>query len=70
MDHELFVAMVGSGRQACQGLLPNDLSSLRLDIVRLPVVNLTDRSFLDSVFQPLRQPGGLQLYHATESNAG
>ncbi|KAJ0415895.1 hypothetical protein BJY00DRAFT_304530 [Aspergillus carlsbadensis] len=57
MDHELLIAMVSSGLQARQVLLPNESSSPRLDVAELPVVNIADKSFLDS------------LYHATDSNA-
>ncbi|BCR91870.1 uncharacterized protein ACHE_70713A [Aspergillus chevalieri] len=69
MEHNLLTAMVNDGLQARQALLPNDLSPPRLDIVRLPVVNLTEKSFQDSIFQPYKSSGGLRLYHGTDSNA-
>lgn len=66
MDRELLM-MVNDGLQARQALLPNNSSPPRLDIVRLPVVNLTEQSFVDSIFR--KPSGGLELYHATDSNA-
>lgn len=59
MEHSLLTAMVNDGLQACQALLPNNLLLPQLDIARLPVVNLTEKSFLDSIFQPHKPPGGL-----------
>ncbi|BCR92601.1 uncharacterized protein ACHE_80501A [Aspergillus chevalieri] len=63
MGHNLLTAMVNDGLQARQALLPNNLSPPRLDIVRLSVVNLTEKSFLDLIFQPHKSSGGLRLYH-------
>lgn len=63
MGHNLLTAMVNDGLQARQALLPNNLSPPRLYIVRLSVVNLTEKSFLDLIFQPHKSSGGLQLYH-------
>ncbi|KAL3428990.1 uracil phosphoribosyltransferase-domain-containing protein [Aspergillus tetrazonus] len=69
MDHKLLTAIVTDGLQASQALLPNNSSPPRLDTSRLPVVNLTDKSLLDSIFQPHKPSGDLRLYHATDSNA-
>ncbi|KAL4788519.1 uracil phosphoribosyltransferase-domain-containing protein [Aspergillus varians] len=69
MDRELLLAMVSNGLQARQALLPNGSSLPRLDTARLPVVDLMATAFINAIFQPRNPPGGLQLYHATESAA-
>ncbi|KAL4923758.1 uracil phosphoribosyltransferase-domain-containing protein [Aspergillus undulatus] len=69
MDRELLSAMVSDRLQARQALLPSSSTIPRLDLARLPVVDITEKSFVDSVFQPHKPSGGLKLYHATDTNA-
>ncbi|KAL5042409.1 hypothetical protein BDW71DRAFT_200619 [Aspergillus fruticulosus] len=69
MDQELLTAMVSNRLQACQALLPNNLSPPQLDVATLPVVNLTGTAFLDSIFQLRKRPGGMRLYDAMDTNA-
>ncbi|KAL4923023.1 uncharacterized protein BDV17DRAFT_296752 [Aspergillus undulatus] len=68
MDHELLRAMVSNGLQARQALLPSSSTIPRLNLARLPVVDITEKSFVDSVFKSHKPSGGLNLYHATDTN--
>ena len=69
MDHELSSAIVNNGLQACQALLPSSSTIPRLDLARLPVVDITKKSSVDLVFQPHKPFRGLKLYHNTNTNA-
>jgi uracil phosphoribosyltransferase/phosphoserine phosphatase/adenylate kinase len=69
MERELLTEIRDNGLQARQVLLPNDTSPPLLDTAKLPVANLTERSFLDEIFQPHGRSGGVRLHHATDSHA-
>ncbi|KAL4742378.1 uracil phosphoribosyltransferase-domain-containing protein [Aspergillus similis] len=69
MERELSNKIVNNRLQARQVLLPNNSSPPLLDATMLPVANLTERSFLDSILQPHRRSGGIRLHHATDSHA-
>ncbi|KAL4750459.1 hypothetical protein BDW72DRAFT_213356 [Aspergillus terricola var. indicus] len=68
MERELLAEIVNNRLQARQVLLPNSSPPL-LDTAMLPVVSLTERSFLDSIFQPHKRSGGVRLHHDTDSHA-
>ncbi|KAL4939264.1 hypothetical protein BDV06DRAFT_38815 [Aspergillus oleicola] len=69
MDLELYSSIKNKGLQARQALLLNESSPPRIDIARLPVVDLTEESFIASIFQRHKSSGSLALHHATDSNA-
>ncbi|KAL4812796.1 uracil phosphoribosyltransferase-domain-containing protein [Aspergillus spinulosporus] len=69
MKRKLLTEIEDNGLKARQVLLPNNSSPPLLDTTKLPIANLTERSFLDSIFQPRKRPGGVRLYHATDSHA-
>ncbi|CBF78690.1 hypothetical protein AN7288.2 [Aspergillus nidulans FGSC A4] len=69
MEHKLLTEIRDNGLQARQVLLPVNTSPPLLDTAKLPVANLTEKSFLDEIFQPLGRPGGVRLHHATDSHA-
>lgn len=68
MDMALINAIDNKGLKARQILLPSHASP-RLDIAKLPLVQLTDPDFANLVF--CRRPRGptLQVLHATDKNA-
>ncbi|KAL4761081.1 uracil phosphoribosyltransferase-domain-containing protein [Aspergillus foveolatus] len=68
MKLKLLTEIKDNGLQARQVLLPNNTSPPLLDTTRLPVANLTEKSFLDEIFQPHGRPGGIRLHHATDSH--
>ncbi|KAL4964407.1 uracil phosphoribosyltransferase-domain-containing protein [Aspergillus stella-maris] len=69
MDAELLSAIKVDGLQACQVLLPNDSTTPRLDTTRLPLVDLTARSFVNSIILPDRAMRSLHLLHSTDNKA-
>ncbi|KIK59250.1 hypothetical protein GYMLUDRAFT_74517 [Collybiopsis luxurians FD-317 M1] len=66
MDAALARAIDQEGLRAEQVLLPGTTSP-RLDLVKLPVVDITDSDFIESIV--LRSPRRLQVFHATNRNA-
>ncbi|KAH6664455.1 uracil phosphoribosyltransferase-domain-containing protein [Halenospora varia] len=67
MDAALLNAIDNDGLQARQALLPSNASP-RLDTTKLPLIQLTDPRFIDSIIRRRsRQP--LQVLHATDRNA-
>ncbi|KAL3431977.1 uracil phosphoribosyltransferase-domain-containing protein [Aspergillus tetrazonus] len=68
MKRELLTEIQHNGLQARQVLLPNNTSPPLLDTAKLPVANLTEKSFLDEIFQLHGRPGGVRLHHATDSH--
>ncbi|KAL2818252.1 uracil phosphoribosyltransferase-domain-containing protein [Aspergillus cavernicola] len=68
MDRELLAAIDKDGLRARQALLPSNCP-LRLDTAKLPVVDLTGDGLVKLVVQHRNPPGGLQIVHATCSNA-
>lgn len=68
MKCELLTEIKDNGLQARQVLLPNNTSPPLLDTAKLPVANLTEKSFLDEIFQLHGRPGGVRLHHATDSH--
>lgn len=68
MDAALSTAIENNGLRARQALLPSTASP-RLDTIRLPLIQLTEPVFLNSIFCRRRQQAGLQVLHATEKNA-
>ncbi|KAL4952141.1 uracil phosphoribosyltransferase-domain-containing protein [Aspergillus filifer] len=69
MDAKLLSAIKDDGLQARQTLLPNDSTTPRLDVSRLPLVDLTERFFVDSIILSDKATRGLQLLHATDKEA-
>lgn len=64
MDAALMDAINNQGLQACQVLLPSNATP-RLDTTKLPLVQLTDQDFIDSVLCPRGLHAGAQVIHAT-----
>ncbi|KAL4789581.1 uracil phosphoribosyltransferase-domain-containing protein [Aspergillus venezuelensis] len=69
MDAKLLSAIEVDGLQACQALLPNNSTMPRLDINNLPLVDLIEKFFVDSIILPNKTMRGLQLLHATGNEA-
>jgi uracil phosphoribosyltransferase len=68
MDAALMNAIDNDGLQARQALLPSNASP-RLDTTRLPLIQLTEHEFVDSVLCRRSQHAGIQVLHATDRNA-
>lgn len=68
MDAALMDAINSGGLQAHQTLLPSDVSP-RLDTIRLPLVQLTDKEFIDSVSFSRSHPAIRGVFHATDTVA-
>ena len=68
MDAALINAIDNEGLRAQQALLPSSASP-RLDTEKLPLIQLTDPKFRDSVFCRRSRQAGIELYHATDRNA-
>jgi uracil phosphoribosyltransferase/phosphoserine phosphatase/adenylate kinase len=67
MDAALLNAIDNDSLSAQQALLPSNASP-RLDTTKLPLIQLTDPEFIDSVIRR-RSQHPLQVLHATERNA-
>lgn len=69
MDVQLLRAINFDGLEARQALLPRNVSP-RLDITKIPLIELRDPTFFESIICP-RQNGDsrFRLLHATEKNA-
>ncbi|KAI9770973.1 MAG: hypothetical protein M1840_002677 [Geoglossum simile] len=63
MDMALMKAIIDDGLQTCQTILPSNASPW-LDTTQLPLVQLTDHKFIDSVLHRR-----IQVVHATDRNA-
>lgn len=68
MDAELTKAIDKNGLKAKQALLPSTASP-RLDTTKLPLVDLTDKEFVDSIFRQSVQRPGLRVLLATYKSA-
>ncbi len=68
MDAALMKAIENDGLRARQTLLPSNVSP-RLDTNRLPLIQLKEPNFLNSILCRRSQHAGLQVLHATEKNA-
>lgn len=68
MDAALTKAIDNDGLKASQAVLPSNASP-RLDITKLPIINLIGPEFVDSLLGDRYTPGGLQVLCATERNA-
>ncbi|KAK3944418.1 uracil phosphoribosyltransferase-domain-containing protein [Diplogelasinospora grovesii] len=68
MDAALSRAIDNDGLHARQALLPSDVRP-RLDTTRLPLVELSDRDFIDAILGTRKQPAASRLLHATDCNA-
>lgn len=68
MDAALMNAIDIDGLRAHQAVLPSSASP-RLDTIRLPLINLTGHTFVDSVLRHCSQHPGLKVVHATNRNA-
>lgn len=68
MDAALTSAIDNDGLRACQALLPSTASP-RLDVAKLPVIELTDPEFVKSLLSDRYTHGGLQVLCATNENA-
>lgn len=67
MEAALLDAIDNGGLRAQQVLLPSNVSP-RLDTTKLPLVDITDPEFIESVFRRPRCPS-LQVLHATSKSA-
>ena len=68
MDTKLLDAINYQGLRARQVLLPGNVSP-RLDVTTVPVVNLTEDEFVDSVLYRRSQRSKCQIVHATDKGA-
>jgi len=68
MDKELTEAIDKKGLKAKQALLPNTASP-RLDTTKLPLVDLTDKEYVDSIFRQSVQRSGPRVLLATYKSA-
>jgi uracil phosphoribosyltransferase/adenylate kinase/phosphoserine phosphatase len=68
MDTALMNAIDNGGLQARQALLPSTVSP-RLDTTKLPLAQLTEHGFIDSVFRRRSRHATIQVTHATDRNA-
>lgn len=68
MDKELAEAIDKNGLRAEQALLPSTASS-RLDTTELPLVDLADKEFVDSIFRQSVQRPGPRVLLATHKSA-
>ncbi|KAI9677176.1 MAG: hypothetical protein M1829_002750 [Trizodia sp. TS-e1964] len=59
---------IDNGLQARQVLLPSSAFP-RLDATKLPLIQLTEHEFIDSILCRQSQNPGIQVLHATEKNA-
>jgi uracil phosphoribosyltransferase/phosphoserine phosphatase/adenylate kinase len=67
MEAELLDAIDNGGLRARQVLLPSNVSQ-RLDTTKLPLVNITDPEFIESVFRRRPRRPGPQVLHASSKN--
>lgn len=68
MDAALLNAIDNDGLRARQALLPSNASP-RLDTTKLPLVQLTDPEFIDSIIRRRGSRHPFQVLHATDRNA-
>ena len=68
MDTILTNAIDNDNLRAHQALLPYDVSP-RLDITKLPVINLTGKEFVDDVFGRHNRRKDIQVLHETDKSA-
>lgn len=68
MDAALTIAIDNEGFRARQTTLPSS-STPRLNTTKLPLVQITEQGFLDSVFCRRGRPAPLQVLHATKKSA-
>ena len=68
MDAALTKAIDNDGLKASQVVLPSNASP-RLNITKLPILNLSEPEFVNSLLGDRYTPGGLQVLCATERNA-
>ena len=68
MDAALLQAIESNGLRARQALLPGNASP-RLDVTKLPLVDLTSQEFLDSILHNDGEHSASQVRHATERPA-
>jgi uracil phosphoribosyltransferase/phosphoserine phosphatase len=67
MDAALLNAIDNDGLRARQVMLPRN-ASLRLDTGKLPLVDLTEHEFTDSLLRRHSRHAGFQVLHATDRN--
>jgi uracil phosphoribosyltransferase/adenylate kinase/phosphoserine phosphatase len=68
MNAALMNAIDNDGLRARQALLPSNASP-RLDTTKLPLIQLTEHEFVDSVLCRRSRHAGTQVLHATDRNA-
>jgi uracil phosphoribosyltransferase len=68
MDAALMNAIDNDGLRARQAVLPSNASP-RLDTTRLPLIQLTEHEFVDSVLCRRSRNAGIRVLHATDRNA-
>jgi len=68
MDAALINAIDIDGLRVRQAVLPSNASP-RLDTTKLPLIQLTEHEFVDSVLCRRSQRAGIQVLHATDRNA-
>jgi len=67
MDAALTNAIDNDGLRARQAVLPSNASP-RLDTIKLPLIQLTEHEFVDSVLCRRSRHAGIQVLHATDRN--
>ena len=67
MEKDLLHAIENDGLRASQVLLPPNASP-RLDATTLPLVQITDKGFVESILRR-RKPANLRIVHATDRSA-
>lgn len=68
MEEDLIKAIDNDGLQARQAVLPSNVSP-PLDIIKLPIIKLTEPEFVNSLLGDGHSHGGLQVLCATEKKA-
>ncbi|OCK85219.1 hypothetical protein K432DRAFT_400421 [Lepidopterella palustris CBS 459.81] len=68
MDAALMNAIDNNGLRACQAVLPSNASP-RLNTTKLPLIQLTENEFVDSVLCRRYRHASLQVLHATDKPA-
>ena len=68
MDAALMNAIDNDGLRARQAVLPSNASP-RLNTIKLPLIQLTEHEFVDSVLCRRSRHAGIQVLHATDRNS-
>jgi uracil phosphoribosyltransferase/phosphoserine phosphatase/adenylate kinase len=68
MEDRLIKAIQNEGFEACQVIFPND-APLRVNTTKLPVIDITGKHFLDSVFCRRKKDTTFPVYYPAITNA-